>query len=46
MTLPSIEAALGIRGRLKGRGYLLRIADWAPGELELVLDLADELTPR
>ena len=42
MTLPSIEDALGVRDGLKGR-HLLRIADWTAGELELVLDLADEL---
>lgn len=42
MPLPSIDVALGIRRGLKGRD-LLEIADWAPGELELVLDLADHL---
>lgn len=41
MGLPGIEVALGISGGLKGR-HLLRIADWTVGELELVLDLADE----
>jgi len=35
-------SALGVRAGLKGR-HLLRIADWTPGELELVLDFADEL---
>jgi len=35
-------SALGVRSGLKGRD-LLRIADWTAGELELLLDLADEL---
>ncbi len=42
MAMPKLEVALGIKSGLKGR-HLLRIADWAPGELELVLDLAGEL---
>jgi len=42
MALPKLEDTLGIKAGLKGR-HLLGIADWAPGELELLLDLADEL---
>ena len=42
MSPPEVLHALGIRTALTGR-HLLRIADWTPGELELVLDLADEL---
>ncbi len=42
MTVPDLVNALGVRSGLKGR-HLLRVADWTAGELELVLDLADEL---
>lgn len=42
MTMPELVVALGVREGLTGR-HLLRIADWTAGELELVLDLADEL---
>ncbi len=40
--MPELVNALGVTGGLKGR-HLIRIADWTPGELELVLDYADEL---
>ncbi|MEO5576169.1 MAG: ornithine carbamoyltransferase [Gaiellaceae bacterium] len=40
--MPDLVTTLGVRSGLKGR-HLLRIADWTVGELELVLDLADEL---
>ena len=40
--MPELVSALGVTSGSKGR-HLLRIADWTPGELELVLDLADEL---
>lgn len=40
--MPDLVSALGVRAGLKGR-HFLRIADWTVGELELVLDLADEL---
>ena len=42
MTRPDLANALGVKSGLKGND-LIRIADWAPGELELVLDFADEL---
>lgn len=32
--MPDLVSTLGVRSGLKGRD-LLRIADWAPGELEL-----------
>ena len=40
--VPDLVNALGVKSGLKGR-HLLRIADWTAGEIELVLDLADEL---
>jgi len=40
--MPELVSALGVTSGLKGR-HLLRIADWTAGELELVLDFADEL---
>ncbi len=42
MALPKLDVALGIRRGFEGR-HLLAIADWTAGELELVLDFADEL---
>ncbi len=40
--MPDLVASLGVRAGLQGR-HLLRVADWRIGELELLLDLADEL---
>jgi len=40
--MPNLEVALGVQDGLKGR-HLLQIADWAAGELQLLLDLADKL---
>ena len=40
--MPDLVSALGVREGLRGR-HLLRVADWSPGELELVLDVAAEL---
>ena len=40
--MPDLVTHLGVAAGIQGR-HLLRIADWTVGELELVLDLADEL---